>query len=135
MNNIYYMIWANAILSFKKNNPDRKDWKLVLFFYITWMHALNFWIVFIWLKFFNILSIPLISIDIFPGKLINDFFAFTIEFALPFGIINYFLIFYNNNYDRILQKYNNMKIRYALIYSYTVIILTFISAILYGILN
>lgn len=51
--------------------------------------ALNWWILFIWLKFFNILNIQLISIDIFPRKLLDDFFAFTIEFALPFGILNF----------------------------------------------
>lgn len=135
MNNIYYMIWSDAILSFRKYHPNRKDWRFTLFFYITWIHALNWWIIFLWLKFFKILNIPLISINIFPGELLDDFFAFAIEFALPFGILNYFLIFYNNRYVMITQKYKDLKFRYSPIYSFTIAILAFISAILYGTLN
>lgn len=135
MNNIYYMIWSDAIISFRHHHPKRKDWKSATFILMTWMLALNWWIVFIWLRFFNMLNIPLISIDMFPGKLLDDFFAFTIEFALPFGILNYFLIFYNNRYEKITQKYKDIKFRYAPVYSYTIVILAFVSAILYGTLN
>ena len=132
MNNFYYMVWSDAILSFKKHHPDRKDWKFTLLFYISWIQAINWWIVFIWLKYFNILTIPLLSIDVFPGDLLDDFFAFTIEFALPFGILNYFLIFYNNRHEKITEKYKEVKFRYAPIYSFTVAILAFVSAIIYG---
>ncbi len=59
----------------------------------------------------------------------------TIEFALPFGLLNYFLIFYNNRYEKITRKYKNVKTRYAPIYSFTVAILAFVTAILYGILT
>lgn len=135
MNNFYYMVWSDAILSFRKHNPKRRDWKSTLFIFITWMHALNFWIILLWMKYFNILSIPLIKIDVFPGKLLDEFFAFTIEFALPFGILNYFLIFYNNRYEKITQKYKDIKFRYAPIYSFTIAILAFASAILYGALS
>jgi len=135
MNNLYYKIWSDAIISFRKNHPKRKDWKSATFILLTWIQVLNLWTILIWLKFFNILNIPLISIDMFPGKLLDDFFAFTIEFALPFGILNYFMIFYNNRYKKITQKYKDVKFRYALIYSFTVAILAFVSAILYGIFN
>ena len=135
MRNIYYMIWSDAILSFKKHHPNRQDWKFTMLLYITWIHAINWWIVFIWIKYFDLLSIPLISIDVFPGKLLDNFFAFTIEFALPFGILNYFLVFYNNRYEKITQKYKDVKTRYAPIYSFSVAILAFASAILYGALT
>jgi hypothetical protein len=135
MNNIYYMIWSDAILSFKKHHPAKKDWKTTLLLYISWIHAINWWIVFIWLKFFDILNVPLISINVFPGTLLDNFFAFTIEFALPFGLLNYFLVFHNNRYEKITQKYRGIKTRYAPIYSFTIAILAFISAIIYGILS
>ncbi len=134
MDKIYYMIWADAILSFRKHHPN-KDWKTKLFIYVTWMHALNFWVIVLWIKYFNFIEIPKFSIDIFPGKLIDGFVTFTIEFALPFGILNYFLIFYNNRYEKITQKYKDIKFRYAPIYSFTIAIVAFVSAILYGILN
>ena len=135
MNNIYYMIWSDAILSFRKHNPNRTNWKFTLLFFNTWINALNWWIIFIWLKFFDILNIPLISINVFPGTLLNNFIAFTIEFALPFGLLNYFLIFYNDRYKMITKKYANIKTRFAPIYSLVIIIGAFISAILYGTLS
>ena len=135
MKNIYYLIWADAILSIRKHHHQKKDWKIAIFIFTTWMHALNFWIVLLWLKYFNILTIPLINIDILPSKMLNSFLAFTIEFAIPFGILNYFLIFYNNRYEKIIQKYKDIKTRYGSIYSITMALGAFFSAILYGILN
>lgn len=135
MNNIYYVIWSDAILSFRKHQPNRENWKFTIFLYITWMHALNWWIVYIWLKFFKLLDIPLIKVDMFAGDMIDKFIAFTIMFALPFGVINYFLIFHRNRYVKITQKYRGVKIRYAPIYSFTIAILAFMSAILHGTLT
>ncbi|WP_155960773.1 hypothetical protein [Flavobacterium daejeonense] len=135
MNNIYYMIWVDAILNIRKHHPNKKDWKTTLLIYVTWIHALNFWILSIWLKYFNILSIPLIHINLFPSKMLNSFSSFAIEFALPFGIINYFLIFYNDRYVKIIKKYGNMKTSYAFIYSAIVALVALFSAFLYGALS
>ncbi|MGQ1910791.1 hypothetical protein ACT3CE_13505 [Marinifilum sp. RC60d5] len=135
MRNIYYMIWSDAIISFKKHQPDRTNWKFTLFVYITWIHALNWWIIFIWLKYFDVLNIPLITIDVFISDMINKFVAFTIMFALPFGVLNYFLVFHNNRYKKIIQKYRDVKLRYAPIYSFTIALGAFITAVLYGLLT
>lgn len=135
MNNIYYLIWSDAILRFRKYNPERKDWKLALFIFLTWMHALNAWIIILWLKYFEIVTIPKLSINVFPGNLIDSFIVFTIEFALPFAILNYFLIFHKSRYKKITEKYGNVNTRSALVYSFTIIFAAFISAILYGILS
>ena len=129
------MIWSDAILRFKKHNPNRSDWKLALFSLITWMHALNAWIIFLWLKYFDIYNIPLVDIDLFYGEMLDEFLAFTIVFALPFGLLNYFLIFFNNRYEKITKKYANKKFRYAIVYSLTMTLGAFISAIIYGILT
>lgn len=134
MNNIYYLIWVDAILSIRKHHPERKDWKLAIFIFITWMHALNWWIIFIWLKYFNI-NIPLIKFDLFPGDLLDNFLCFTIEFALPFGLINYMFVFYNNRYEMLIEKYKNQRIRFGSIYSISMALGAFFTAILYGILT
>jgi len=55
-------------------------------------------------KVFDILKIPLLKIDIFPGNLLDSFVAFSIEFALPFGMLNYFLIFHKDRYKKIVEK-------------------------------
>ncbi len=135
MNNPYYLIWADAILTFKKYHPRRTDWKGILFVAFTWMNALNFWIILLWLKYFKVFTMPLLSIDIFPGKLLDSFLSFTIEFALPFGILNYFLIFYGDRYKRIIKKYPNPPVRFSYKYATAMIFGAFISAVLYGILS
>ncbi len=135
MRNIYYLVWSDAIISFRKHHPDKKKWKIALFIFITWMNALNVWIIFLWLKYFEIFIIPKFSIDIFFGNLLDGVLSFSIEFALPFLILNYFLIFHNNRYESILKRYCDFKPRYAQIYSYFMIAGAFISAVLYGVLT
>ena len=105
------------ILRFKKFNPNQ-DWKLKVFIMNTWINALNFWTILIWLKFFKIYEIPSFTIDIFPGHLLNSFLGFVIIFALPFAVINYFLIFRNNRYLMLIKKYDTIKTPYALIYCF-----------------
>ncbi len=129
------MIWSDAILSIRKHHPNMKDWKLRIFIYVTWIHGLNWWIIYIWSKFFKLFNFSLIHVDIFTGDMIDEFISFTIMFVLPFRILNYFLIFYKNRYEKITQKYKNIKFRYAPAYSFTIAILAFASAVLYGILN
>jgi hypothetical protein len=133
MKNIYYIIWVDSILRFKKSLPKDKDWKVKIFLINTWVNALNFWIIIIWLKFFRVYDIPLISLSIFPGTLLNDFFSFAIEFALPFGVLNYFLIFYRDRYKKILEKYSAPKRKYAYIYSVSIALFALFSAFIYSI--
>jgi hypothetical protein len=132
MNNIYYLIWTDAINSYKKHHPNKTNWKIILLVYMSWIHALNCWIILIWLKYFNILTISLININIFPSKMLNSFLAFVIAFAFPFIFINYFLIFYKNRYAKIIYNCNNKKIRYAPIYSILIACAALLSAFIYG---
>jgi hypothetical protein len=134
MNNPYYILWSDAIQRFKKYNPE-KEWKLRLFIFITGLNGLNLWIVFLWLKYFDIFTIPNYNIDIFPGELLDNFVVFSAQFALPFAILNYFLIFNKNRYEKVLKRYKTIKGSYAPTYTFSVAILAFISAIIYGLLT
>lgn len=135
MKNIYYLIWADTILSINKHHPNKKNWKVEAFMVITTMHAFNMWIVMLWLKYFKIFILPPIDLDIFPGDIIDGFLTFIVKFTLPFIILNYFLIFHNNRYEEIIKKYKGLKIRYGAIYSYGITLGAFFSAILYGLLT
>jgi len=135
MKNIYYVIWVDSILRFKKNNPKDKDWKFKILLMNSLLNAFTFWMITIWLKFFKIYNIPLINFTLFPGNLLNNFCSFLIEFALPFGLLNYFLIFNNDRYKKILEKYAVPKGKYALIHSYIVLLSSFISAVIYYIFD
>jgi hypothetical protein len=134
MNNPYYTIWADSINRYKRFHPENRNWKSTLVIFISWMNALNLWIIFIWLKYFGI-SLPLLSINIFPGTLVDAFFSFTAEFALPFGILNYFFVFYKDRYKAFINNYPNQNASAALIYSMTIALSAFLSAILYSVLK
>ena len=135
MRNIYYLIWVDAILSFKKHNPKNRNWKWTVFFINTWMNALNFWVVFIIIKYCTAFSLPLFAFNLFPGNLLDDFFNFTMTFAFPFVVLNYFLIFYNDRYEKLVEKYGKQNNKYALIYSMVSPLGAFIVAVLHGILT
>lgn len=135
MSNLYVKIWVDAIMSFREHHPDRKDWKSTLLLFISWMNSLNLWVIFLWLKYFKIFDIPLLKINIFPGNVLNSYLAFTIQFALPFVLINYLFVFHKARYKKLLKISNNLKKRYAPIYSFASILSAFLSFIIYGILT
>jgi hypothetical protein len=134
MKNIYYLIWVDFITSAKRHHPERADWKFSLYVLVTMCNALNIYAVYIWFMYFFKMSY-LIRLNIFPGTILNDAFSFLIQFAAPFILINYLLIFYKDKYKKLLKKYPSKNGRLALIYSLCSIWIGFISIILYSLLK
>jgi putative flippase GtrA len=134
MRNIYYTIWVDAIVSFRKNNPKRKDWKRYLFFIITFCNALNLFVVILWLKFGEIINIDL-EIDIFPGTFIDYAISFVFYFSSPFILLNYFFVFRNNRYERLIAKYPNKNGRFAVYYGLLSVIISYLSVMIYWIIK
>lgn len=135
MKNYYYLIWADAILSFRRYHPDNSNWKVGVFFLQTSMNALNLWIILLWLKYFNIDIVPDFRLYIFPGTKLNSLLEFAIQFASPCMLLNYFLILYKNRYEKIIAKYGQEETRYAGNYSMIILFLSGISMGLYGVLT
>ena len=135
MRNFYYIYWADAIQRIRKFHPQKKDWKISLYVFNSWIHALNLFIIFLWLKYFHMINIKLPDINIFPGDMIDGFLSFALVFATPFFIINYFLIFYKNRYKKIIDKYHVKDGNYAMPYTLVIALGAFISAIIYSILK
>ena len=135
MRNFYYIYWADAIQRIRKFHPQKKDWKISLYVFNSWIHALNLFIIFLWLKYFHMINIKLPDINIFPGDMIDGFLSFALVFATPFFIINYFFIFYKNRYKKIIDKYHVKDGNYAMPYTFVIVLGAFISAIIYSILT
>ncbi len=135
MKNPYYLIWSNTILNFKKYNPKSKNWKIVTISYITWMQALNLWVITLWLKYFDVFTLPFIDIDIFPGDDLDGFLSFAATFALPFIPINYLLIFFRDRYKKFVEKYDQLQPNYAVIYMSASVLLALFTAFVYGALT
>ena len=123
----YNKLWADAILRSRKYNPDDDIWKIRLFFIVSAIQSLNLWIVFIWLKNFDIYTIQFIYLDIFPGELLNKSTSFFVTLGSPFMVINYFAIFFRNRYMKILEKYPKITGSYILPYIVSVSIGALIS--------
>ena len=130
MQNIYNMIWADAIVRFKKHNPDEESWKVKLLVYLSVMNSLNLFMVGLWAQYFGWFKIPFIEVNIFSP--LDKSISFALTFALPFFIVNYFLIFHRSRYEQILKKTPKSNTNIALTYSLTTIISTFLTAIYYG---
>lgn len=133
MKNIYFAWWTDSILKIKKHHPD--NWKLSIFFFNSWLNALNLAVIVLWLRYFKILDVPQLTINLIPDTLIDKFLSVFIEFALPFFILNYFLIFHKNKYHKLILKYDNIKINYAGTYSIIVLTSFITSIFLYGLLT
>jgi len=133
MRNIYYAWWADSITRIKHYNPKMKDWKMRVFQLNTLLNSLNLWVIVIWLKYLNILKIPILQIDIFPGDVLDKFLVYIIEFASPFILLNYFLIFYKNRYNKIIQRYKDSKLNIAFPYAIASAALFAITVIVYAI--
>ncbi len=133
MKNLYYNVWSDAINSFRKHHPEITDWKVKVFNLMTFTNALNFWILFFWLQYFGLVRLPKFTFNL-PIGIINDFLMFILIFALPFVIINFFLIFYKDRYKNILEKYPYTDKKYAIKYSFIILALMaftiFLSSIL-----
>ena len=135
MRNYYYIYWSDAILRIRKFHPQKSDWKISLYIFNSWIHALNLFIVFIWLKYFHLLTIKLPEINIFPGDIIDKFLSFALVFTTPFFILNYFLIFHKDRYKKIVEKYHVKGGNYAFPYTIIIALGAFISAVAYSIMT
>ena len=109
MKNIYYSIWVDAIVNIEKNPKHKKDWKFFSMVYMTLLNALNFGVVLMLLAYIFNFKVIWVKFSILPGTMLNSFASFIIQFAIPFILLNYVLIFYRNKYKGLIQKYSDKK--------------------------
>lgn len=124
------MIWADAIVRFKYHHPDEKLWKVKLLVILSVMNSLNLFMIALWAQYFGLFKISFIEVNIFSP--LDKSISFALTFAMPFFIVNYFLVFHRSRYEQILKKTPKSNTNIALTYSLTTIISTFLTAIYYG---
>lgn len=112
--NWYYKIWVDCILKAKSLPKNEKDWPFFTMVFMSMCMALNLWLaMFILMIHFDI-ALPFfpLKVNIFPGQKIDAFVSFFISYLLPMLLINYFLIFNNGRYKKLLTryKYHNGKL-------------------------
>lgn len=104
--NLYYKIWVDAIVKLRSRPQNARMWKFFAMTFISMAMALNLIFFLLLLSDFGITKgIFKISINIFSGSRIDAFISFFVSYLLPFLLMNYFLIFYKNQYNKLIMCY------------------------------
>ena len=106
MFSIYYKIWADAIITAQKSNGITGNWKLLTIIPISVLQGLNLLAIFL---FIRILShketLALFPVHIFKVNPLNIFCSVLLTYFIPFVLLNYLLIFSNQQYENLLKVY------------------------------
>lgn len=106
--NIYYKIWVDCITKARSIPANKNNWKQFSMVFMSMVMAINFAMIMAIVQR-NILQFSFydLRIDVFPGRKLDAFISFFVLYLLPMLIINYYLIFKNNNYEILLVKYKS----------------------------
>lgn len=111
MENIYYKIWVDAITWEKSTNGERRNWKLYTLIPISLCQGINLLTICFWFH------IPIfIHIKLFSITPLNGFLSYSISLLIPFLILNYFIIIYNDRYESLIGKYKYSSGKFYLWY-------------------
>jgi len=128
MKNYYYALWIDVILQFKKRNP-KGNWKLTSFFFITVINGLNLLIILLWMKLLNIVQMNAVIEVVKTNSLLKSPIIFYSILCLPFAIVNYFLIFHKDRFEKLIIKYPIPDKRYGGYYVVTILLVFLVTAL------
>jgi hypothetical protein len=133
--NIYYSFWVTHIQNYlQTHNPVNKFWKFNLLLNVSLIFSVDLWTIFIWLKYFRIITFQLPKYTFFPGETLNSAFSYFMVFILPFYILNRILIFRKERYKKLITKYPEMEKKTSLIIAAVFLLAGFFSLLLYSFL-
>ena len=105
---LYYKIWADAIISTREKRAEAGSWKAYTLVLMSLLMGLNLFTFFIWMKKLVNHYLPLVfRVSIFNARLINDFLSVVLTLFIPFLMLNYLLIFANNQYETIISRFGS----------------------------
>ena len=126
---IYYRIWADAIGFEKAKHGHLRNWKPYAILGITFCQGLNFATILLligtWIK-----SSFFLTIDIFPGRMLDGAVSGILTLFVPFLIINYFLIFNKQKYKVIIKQYPFRNGKLYIVYFAVSIVLFFMPVLI-----
>jgi hypothetical protein len=106
----YYKIWVDAIVLERAKKGEQGNWKAFTIIPISLLQGINLLTVIFLIRIITHKGIPVVlSLDIFRERAINTFLAGALTFFIPFVILNYLLVFYNERYQYLLKVYHDCK--------------------------
>src|SRR4051812_21502277 len=101
--NLYYMIWVDCILKAQSIPSNQNNWKQYTMIFVSMAMALNIGMV------LSILQLHIIGyvfydikFHIFPLEKLNNALSFFVLYLMIPILLNYFFIFKNNKYEKLL---------------------------------
>lgn len=108
MRTLYYSVWADIITRTRRKKANVPNWKLYTIVPMSLLPGINLFTLFLWMKVLVNHNLPLVlPVDIFNNRLINGAVSMVVTFFIPFVILNYLLLFYNNHYEQVLKQYHS----------------------------
>jgi hypothetical protein len=102
---LFYRIWVDFIQRARKQPANRQNWKVGSMIFMTLAMASNF-ILFMTILERHVLKRTIYTIDFsFLPERANSVLSYLILFISPCLVINYLLIFRNNRYLKLLERY------------------------------
>ena len=110
MLSIYYRIWVDAIVAEKAKKGDERSWKAFTIIPMSILQGINLLTFLFLVRIITHGQVPIVlSLNIFRERALNTFLAGALTFFIPFVIINYLLVFYNQRYKLLIKAYNNSE--------------------------
>lgn len=107
---MYYKIWVDVIVFEKSKRGKDINWKTISLISVSILQGLNLLVLLYLVRRLTHHKMPvLLPISIFNMYLLNDFVSIILTFFVPFVILNYLLIFYNERYVELLKRYPDHK--------------------------
>jgi hypothetical protein len=115
--NLYYKIWVDGIIRLKSLPANKGLWKFYSMVLISFAMALNLAMIMAIAQrniFKN--SFYDLHVSIFNDSQLNSFTSFFVLFFLLPLFLNYFLIFRNNRYEKLIKKYKSYNGKLCIAY-------------------
>jgi hypothetical protein len=116
MKNYYYIVWVKGLMNLKENKNYRGNWELYGITIISMLMALNLLSIVFIFSFFGINLTNSFEVTISPFEKLNGFLTFFVLYLAPVLIPNYFLIFWNNRYEKLFEKYKSYDGKFHVYY-------------------
>lgn len=108
MLNTYYRIWVDAITAERSKKGEQGSWKAFTIIPISILQGINLLTLIFLIRIITHGGVPVVlSLNIFRERALNTFLAGALTFFVPFVILNYLLIFYNQRYNDLLRIYRD----------------------------
>ena len=103
---VYYKIWVDGIVRLRSRPQNKGMWKFYAMTFISMAMAINILLFMVILQQY-ILKRWFWNFDVkaFGSSRLNDFASFFVLFLLIPLVINYLLIFRNNRYEQLINRY------------------------------